>query len=114
MSSFQIKRSLRLDEVTDICDVNSHFEVAIVQRAAVQSIINIFAARRINGDDGEMTEISSLRNKIFSNLPVAWGQTSHDLCGKLITGDSVFMEQHLGLHFLHSIHSQDSHIVTEG
>lgn len=48
------------NKVTDIGNVNADLETAVGQSTAVKSVVDVGAAGRIDGADGDVTEVNAL------------------------------------------------------
>jgi hypothetical protein len=91
----QIQWRVRLHKITHVGNVDTDFKVPIGKLTTVQGIVDIFAARRVNGDCGKVSQICSLGDNLFSDLPIALWQASHDLSCELIAWHSILVKENL-------------------
>ena len=102
------------DEVGDVRNVHTHLQVAVLQLATVEGVVNVCAPRGVHTAYVQVPEVCSLLHILPRYGPRHGGEVGQHGLGEGIVGDIVLQQEHLILRGLVPYYPKLPHKVAPG
>lgn len=110
---FAVDGGAVVHKVRDVGDVDADFEVAVGQAACVQGVVDVFAARGVDGAHVQVPQVRAPDGVFGGDFVVGGRQARHDRSRKLPRRNVVLQQQNFCLRFFVANDAKGAHVVAK-